>query len=113
MGVGKAVFGSHGPSSMVRSENGPYCGTITYFVGGKKGRIWFNIICLKLYQFQRFFCCLGIYYGIYPKIYHTEKTYLKSHGLLTKIPGDHEILSIVCHVGLHVDFSSMKFSLGL
>jgi len=32
---------------------------------------------------------------------------------LTKIPGDLETLSIVCHVGLHVDFSSMKSSLGL
>ena len=32
---------------------------------------------------------------------------------LMKIPGDDETLSIICHVGLHVDFSSMKFSLGL
>jgi len=32
---------------------------------------------------------------------------------LTKIPGDHETLSIINHVGLHVDFSSMKSSLGL
>ena len=32
---------------------------------------------------------------------------------LTKIPGDHETLSIVRHVGLHVDFSSMKFFLVL
>ena len=33
---------------------------------------------------------------------------------LMKIPGDHEILSIVCHVlGVRVDFSSMKSSLGL
>ena len=31
----------------------------------------------------------------------------------TKIPGDHETLSIVRHVGLHVDFSSMKSPLGL
>ena len=31
----------------------------------------------------------------------------------TQIPGDHETLSIVRHVGLHVDFSSMKSSLGL
>ena len=29
-----------------------------------------------------------------------------------EIPGDHETLSIVHHVGLHVDFSSMKSSLG-
>ena len=30
-----------------------------------------------------------------------------------KITGDHEALSIVCHVGLHVHFSSRKSSLGL
>ena len=32
---------------------------------------------------------------------------------LTQILGDHETLSIVCYVGLHVDFSSMKSSSGL
>ena len=32
---------------------------------------------------------------------------------LTKIPRGHETLSIVRHVGVHVDFSSMKSSLGL
>ena len=32
---------------------------------------------------------------------------------LTKIPGDHETLSIVRHVELHLDFSSMKFSMGI
>ena len=32
---------------------------------------------------------------------------------LTKIPGDLETLSIVRHVGLHINFSSMKSSLGL
>ena len=32
---------------------------------------------------------------------------------LTKIPRDHESLFIVCHVGLHIDFSSMKSPLGL
>ena len=51
---------------------------------------------------------------------------LKNHGLpnlrqahhllevgLATIPGDHDTLSIVRHVGLHVDFSSVKFSLDL
>ena len=37
MGVGKAVLCSHGLSSIVGSENGPCCGTIVYFVGGKRG----------------------------------------------------------------------------
>ena len=53
MVVGKAIFSSHRPSSIVWSENGPCCGTIAYFVGIKEGRIWFNTICLKLYQFNR------------------------------------------------------------
>ena len=37
MGVGKAVLGSHRPSSIMWSENGPCCRTIAYFVGGKRG----------------------------------------------------------------------------
>ena len=56
--------------------------------------------------------------------YHVGKNIKKIHGLpeiasgpplgggLTKIPGDHETLSIIRHVGLHVDFPSMKYSLG-
>jgi hypothetical protein len=32
---------------------------------------------------------------------------------LTKNPWDHETLSIVHHIGLHVEFSSMKSTLGL
>ena len=36
MGVGKAVLCSHGPSSIVWSENGPCCRTIAYFVGRSK-----------------------------------------------------------------------------
>ena len=48
-----------------------------------------------------------------------ENCIKRSHGLpklalgLTKIPGHHETLSIVRHVGLHVDFPFMKSSLGL
>ena len=38
-----------------------------------------------------------------------KKNIKKIHGL----PGDHETLSTVRHVGLHVDFSSTKSSLGL
>ena len=34
-------------------------------------------------------------------------------GGLTKISEDHETLFIVWHVGLHVDFSSMKYALDL
>jgi hypothetical protein len=53
MCVGKAVICRLGPSSIVWNENGPCCGTIAYFIGGKEGIIWFNIICLKLSQFKR------------------------------------------------------------
>ena len=71
MGVGIAVLCSHMPSSTVWSENGPCCRTIAYFIGGKEGRIWLNIICLKLYPFERiiWWClsileCLRIFFGI-------------------------------------------------
>ena len=32
---------------------------------------------------------------------------------MTQTPGDHKTLLIVCHVGLHIDFSFVKFSLDL
>ena len=109
-------------------------GPLHILLAYKKGRIWVNILCLKLYQFERttWWClsALGIYsgscYGIYPKICHVVKNITKimisqnlhlAHLLevgLKNSPGDHETLSIVRHVGLHVeDFSSMKSSLGL
>jgi hypothetical protein len=50
------------------------------------------------------FVCLGICYGIGLAMCHDGKT---------KIPGDHENFTIVRHVGLQVDFSLMKSSLGL
>jgi hypothetical protein len=68
MGVGKAILCSHGPSSIVWSENGSCCGTIAYFVGGKRGHdlvqnnmsrtlsIWDNYFVM--------FVCRGIYHGI-------------------------------------------------
>ena len=70
------------------------------------------------------FVCHGIYfkicYGICPDIclaFNKYKKFMVSQNLrlahllevgLTKIPRDHETLSVVRHVGLHVDFSSMK-----
>ena len=41
-----------------------------------------------------------------------HQTHLLEVGL-TQIPVDHAPLSIVRHVGLHVDFSSTNFFLGL
>ena len=75
------------------------------------------------------FVCLGIYYRICYGICHAicpagkhikkimisknlRQAHLSGVGL-KKIPGDHETLSIVRHVGLHVNFSSMKYSLVL
>ena len=84
MGVGIAVLGSHRPSSIVWSENGPCCRTIAYFVGGK-GRedlvsyimsqnlpIWKNYLVVFVYPI--------IYYGTCPKICLYEDI-LKNHGL--------------------------------
>ena len=53
-----------------------------------------------------------IYLEICLEIYFDGKNVKKNYGLLEFV-GDHETLSIVRHVGLHVDFSSMKSSLGL
>ena len=72
VGVGKAVICSHGPSSIVWSVNWPCCGTIAYFVGGKRGEdlasynmsqtlsIWENYLMV--------FVCHGIYLGFFPAI---------------------------------------------
>ena len=75
-GVGKAVLGSHGTSSTVWSDNGPCCGTIAYFVGGKRGK---DLVSYNMYQtltiwedYLVVFANPGIYYEICPKIYHVE-----------------------------------------
>ena len=75
------------------------------------------------------FVYAGIYYEIYlvicPEICHVGKNIkivMNSRNLrqahilevgLTQIPVDHASLSTTFHVGLHVDFSSTNFSLGL
>jgi hypothetical protein len=88
MGVGKALLCSHMPSSIVWSENGPFCGTIACFVGGKREerrgeeRIWFNIICLKLYQFKIIICWCLSFFGIFPTICH--ETYLAGNNIEKK-----------------------------
>jgi hypothetical protein len=133
MCVGKVVICSHGLSSIVWSENRPCCGTIAYFVGKKDGRIWFNIKILKLYQFKRIiWWCLLVLESILEyvlefamhfvmKVVILEKILKKSWspGIfvslevgLTQIPVDHAPLSIVRHVGLHVDFSSTNLFFG-
>ena len=102
----------------------------------KEGTIWFNTTCLKLYPFERItWWYLPILESNVKSIMEfalqyilksvlLEKIFKKSVSwnlrqahllkvVLKKIPGDHETLSIVRHVGLHVDFSYMKFSLDL
>ena len=90
MGVGKAILCSQWPSSIVWSENGACCRAIAYFVGGKKeGRIWLNIKCLKLYQFERITLVVFVYpeicswicHAIYLEICHVGKSIRKSHRL--------------------------------
>jgi len=99
----------------------------------REERIWFNMICLKLYQFEMIaWWCLSVVESILECVleYAMTSTLLEKHikkvivsrnsrqahlleVALTKIPGGHETLSVVCHVGLHVDISSVKSSLGL
>ena len=121
VGVGKAVFSSQGSSSIVRSENGSCCEIIAYFCWRKKEKnIRFNIICLKLYQFEEnylvLFVCPRICFGmclVGENIKKNQGLPEFALGLLEvgvmKIPGDHGTLSIV----YHVDLSSMESSLGL
>ena len=96
----------------------------TSFYRRKRERILFNIICLKLYQLKRItWWCLSVLESVMEfalqivlKYVMLEKILKNYHGFPEfsgKIPGDRETLSIVCHVGLHVDFSSTKSSLGL
>ena len=72
MGAGKVVVGGHGPSRIVCNENGPCCGTtVAHSVDGIEERIWFNVTCPKLHQFERLLgdvVYTGICYGISPPI---------------------------------------------
>ena len=111
-------------------------GPLHILLGEKEGRIWFNIICLQIYQFERTtWWCLSDLESVLESILKSiMESALKSillknvkkimvsrnlcqahllEVLMTKILGDHKTLSIVRHVGLRVDFSSMKSSLGL
>ena len=81
--LGKPFLGSHGPSSILWSEDGPCCETIAYFVGGKRGG--FDLIKdVSKSTNLRDFVCHGIYYEICPeirpKICYATKI-LKNHGL--------------------------------
>jgi hypothetical protein len=51
--VGKPFYVETGPQALVCSENGPCSGIVAYFVGPKRGEDLVNIICSKLYQFER------------------------------------------------------------
>jgi hypothetical protein len=135
MGVGKAVLCSHGPSRIVWSEKDDVTRPLYILLAEKEGRIWLNITCLRLYQFRRItWWCLFVLESILecvPKFVLKSvllKKYWKkswSHGIcvrptswrwvrVRKTLGDHEtLISIVRHVGLHVNFTSMKSTLGL
>jgi hypothetical protein len=133
MGVSKAVSWSHGLSSIVWSESGPCSGTIAYFVGGKREEDlvqynmsqtlsnWENYLVVFVCPWIYYRTSFGICHAICPGGNHIQKIIvsknLRQAHLLEMgpmiIPGDHETLSIVFRVDLHVDFSSMKSSLGL
>jgi hypothetical protein len=101
-------------------------GPLHIMLAGKEGRIWFNTICLKSINLRELlggYVCIEIWYGICPIIYPTGKNVKKitvSRNLrqphllemdLMKIPGDHETLSIVRHVGLHVDLDGLTHAM--
>ena len=108
-------------------------GSLHILLAEKEGRIWLNIICLKLYQFEGItWWCLSflefvLEYALQyvlkyvmleffiKKImvfWNLRQAHLLEVGLM-QIPVDHAPLSTTCHVGLHVDLSSTNFSLGL
>ena len=53
MGVGKAVLCSHGPQAWCEVRMDHIAGPLHILLAEKEGRIWFDIICLKLYQCER------------------------------------------------------------
>ena len=78
MGVGKVVLGSHGPSSMVWSENGPCCETIAYFVGGIRGEDLVSYDISQTLSFWENYLVVFVCLGFFPKICHAEKVLKKS-----------------------------------
>ena len=88
-------LGSHGTSSIAWSGNGPCCGTIAYFVGGKRGEdlisynmsrtlpIWENYLVVSLFFNPGFYfdICPEIRPDFCAKICHAgEKNSKKNHG---------------------------------
>ena len=53
MGVGKAVLCSQGPSSICEVRMIHVAGPLHILLVEMRGGFSFNIICLKLYQFER------------------------------------------------------------
>ena len=104
-------------------------GPLYTLLAEKEGRIWFNIIFLKICQFKKItwwcFTVLEFFHELIleftlqfvllEKIVISKNLY-QAHLLevdLTQIPVDHAPLPTTCHVGLHVDFSSTNFFLNL
>ena len=131
MGVGKAILCSHMSSSIVWSENGPCCRTIAYFVSRKRGEDLVQYNMSQTLSIRENYFVMFVYHRIYPRIYYeiylaiyheicpVGKNILKNGlpeftsspplgGGLDEYSIDHETSSIVHHVGLYVDFSSMK-----
>ena len=89
-------------------------GPLHILLAGKEGRVWFHIICLKLYQFKRITwwrlsvvdnALQSLMLKKILKKVMVSRNLRQAHLLevsLTKISGDHETLFIVHHVGLFI-----------
>ena len=116
MGVGKLFYVVTGPQAWCEVRMDHVVGPLHALLAEKEGRIWFNIICFKLYQFKiiTWWCMLVLEFTMESNLKYVLKFVLlpkilkKSRS--TRILVDHAPLFTTCHVGLHVDFSSMNFS---
>ena len=53
MGVGEVILGSHRSQGSCEVRMDHVVGPLHILLAEKEGRIWFYILCLKLYQFER------------------------------------------------------------
>ena len=51
--LGKLFYVVMGPQAQCEVRMDHVAGPLHNLLAGKEGRIWYNIICLKLYQFKR------------------------------------------------------------
>ena len=126
--LGKPLYVVMGPQALceVRID---HVAPLHTLLAKKEGRIWFNIMGLKLYQFKGIiWWCLWVLEYVMKSVmkfvmlekilkkFMVSRNFRQTHLLevgLAQIPVDHAPLFVVRHVGLHVDFSSTNFFLDL